>query len=154
MSGEKGTLDLRDWSETLALGAIVAVFAALSPDFLGARNLSMLAIELSTTAILALGMLLVMLPGHIDLSAGSGVGLIGGVAAVFVTRSGWPAPPAMLAAALLAILIWKTMGRVIVTQKMPSFIITLGGLLVFKGLFWMVIRNTTVPVSPAGAENV
>ena len=55
MSGEKGTMNVRDWSETLALGAIVAVFAALSPDFLGARNLSMLAIELSITAILALG---------------------------------------------------------------------------------------------------
>ena len=67
MSGETETMDLRDWSETLARGAIVAVFAALSPDFLGARNLSMLAIELSITAILALGMLLVMLPGHIDL---------------------------------------------------------------------------------------
>ncbi len=154
MSGEKGTLDLRDWSETLALGAIIAVFAALSPDFLGARNLSMLAIELSTTAILALGMLLVMLPGHIDLSAGSGVGLIGGVGAVLITRAGWPAPPAMLAAAALAILIWRTMGKVIVTQKMPAFIITLGGLLVFKGLFWLVIQNATVPVSPAGAENL
>jgi len=114
----------------------------------------MLAIELSITAILALGMLLVMLPGNIDLSAGSGVGLIGGVAAVLITRQGWPAPLAMLAAALLAILIWNTMGRVIVTQKMPAFIITLGGLLVFKGLFWLVIRNATVPVSPAGAENV
>ena len=154
MSGEKGTMNLRDWSETLALGAIVAVFAALSHDFLGARNLSMLAIELSITAILALGMLLVMLPGQIDLSAGSGVGLIGGVAAVLITRQGWPAPAAMLVAALLAILIWNTMGRVIVTQKMPAFIITLGGLLVFKGLFWLVIRNATVPVSPAGAENV
>jgi D-xylose transport system permease protein len=154
MSGEKGKLDLRDWSETLALGAIVLVFAALSRDFLGARNLSMLAIELSTTAILALGMLLVMLPGHIDLSAGSGVGLIGGVAAVLITRAGWPAPVAMIAAAALAVLIWRTMGRVIVTQKMPAFIITLGGLLVFKGLFWLVIRNATVPVSPAGALNV
>jgi D-xylose transport system permease protein len=154
MSVEKGKLDLRDWSETLALGAIVVVFAVLSREFLGARNLSMLAIELSTTAILALGMLLVMLPGHIDLSAGSGVGLIGGVAAVLITRAGWPAPIAMLAAAALALLIWRTMGKVIVTQKMPAFIITLGGLLVFKGLFWLVIRNSTVPVSPAGAENL
>ena len=154
MSGEKGTMNVRDWSETLALGAIVAVFAAMSPEFLGARNLSMLAIELSITAILALGMLLVMLPGQIDLSAGSGVGLIGGVAAVLVTRCSWSAPLAMLAAAALAVLIWNTMGRLIVTQKMPSFIITLGGLLVFKGLFWLVIRNSTVPVSPAGAENL
>ncbi len=143
-----------DVPRVLALAAIVAVFAALSPDFLGARNLSMLAIELSITAILALGMFLVILPGHIDLSAGSGVGLIGGVAAVLITRAGWPAPAAMAAAAVLAVLLWRAMGRMIVSQRMPSFIITLGGLLAFKGLFWMVIRNSTVPVSPAGALNI
>ncbi|MFI5344985.1 MAG: sugar ABC transporter permease [Elusimicrobiota bacterium] len=154
MSESKGVLAARDWSSALALGAIVAVFAFAQPAFLGARNLSMLAIELSITAILALGMFCVILPGHIDLSAGSGVGLIGGVAAVLITRAGWPAPVAMGAAALLALLIWNSMGRLIVTQKMPSFIITLGGLLVFKGLFWLVIRNATVPVSPAGAPNL
>lgn len=154
MSGDKKSLQLRDWSEVLALGAVVAVFATLSPDFLGARNLSMLAIELSTTAILALGMFVVILPGHIDLSAGSGVGLIGGVAAVLITRWSWSAPAAMLAAAVLAVLIWHAMGRLIVSQKMPAFIITLGGLLVFKGLFWLVIQNSTIPVSPAGAPNV
>ena len=144
----------RDVSSVLALGAVVAAFAVLSPDFLGARNLSMLAIEMSITAILALGMFCVILPGHIDLSAGSGVGLIGGVAAVLITRCGWSAPAAMAAALLLALLIWNSMGRLIVSQKMPSFIITLGGLLVFKGLFWLVIRNATVPVSPAGAPNL
>jgi len=139
----------------LALAGIVIVFAVMTNGlFLGARNLSMLAIELSTTAILALGMFLVILPGHIDLSAGSGVGLIGGVAAVLITKHGWPAPPAMAAAALLALLIWYLMGRTIVTQRMPAFIITLGGLLVFKGLFWMVISNATVPVSPAGDLNI
>ncbi|MDE2142270.1 MAG: ATPase [Elusimicrobia bacterium] len=153
MSGNR-SIELRDWSEVLALGAIVGVFALLSPDFLGSRNLSMLAIELSTTAILALGMFLVILPGHIDLSAGSGVGLIGGVAAVLITRSGWPAPLAMLAAGALALLLWHGMGKLIVTQKMPAFIITLGGLLAFKGLFWLVIQNSTVSVSPAGAPNI
>jgi D-xylose transport system permease protein len=144
-----------DVPRALALAAVVAVFAVMTQGlFLGARNLSMLAIELSTTAILALGMFLVILPGHIDLSAGSGVGLIGGVAAVLITKHGWPAPPAMLAAALLALAIWYAMGRTIVTQRMPAFIITLGGLLVFKGLFWMVIQNATVPVSPAGDLNI
>ncbi len=154
MSGSEGKFAARDLSAVVALGAIVSVFAVLSPDFLGARNLSMLAIELSTTAILALGMFCVILPGHIDLSAGSGVGLIGGVAAVLITKAGWPAPAAMLAAAALALLIWNLMGRLIVTQKMPAFIITLGGLLIFKGLFWLVIQNSTVPVSPAGAPNL
>jgi D-xylose transport system permease protein len=154
MSGSNEKIAARDLSSAVALGLIVAVFAILQPAFLGARNLSMLAIELSITAILALGMFCVILPGHIDLSAGSGVGLIGGVAAVLISRSGWPAPVAMAAAALLALLIWNLMGRLIVTQKMPAFIITLGGLLIFKGLFWLVIRNATVPISPAGDPNL
>jgi D-xylose transport system permease protein len=45
------------------------------------------------------------------------------------------------------------MGNLIVRQKIPAFIITLGGLLVFKGLFWLVIRNSTVLVAPGGRKN-
>ncbi len=144
----------RDAAGLSALVIIAAVFAFLSPDFLGARNLSMLAIELSITAILALGMFLVILPGHIDLSAGSGVGLVGAVTAVLITVKGWPAPAAMLVGAIMAFLVWRAMGMVIVTQRMPSFIITLGGLLIFKGLFWLVIRSSTVPVSSGGQMNL
>jgi D-xylose transport system permease protein len=114
----------------------------------------MLMIELSVTATLALGMLLVILPGHIDLSAGSGVGLIGGIASVLVFRHHWPAPLSMAAALLFGIGVWMLMGRLIIRQKMPSFIITLGGLLVFKGLFWLVIRNSTVPVVEGGGSNL
>jgi D-xylose transport system permease protein len=145
---------LRDLSPVIALALIWGVFAALSPHFLTPRNLSMLMIELSTTALLALGMFLIILPGHIDLSAGSGVGLIGGIASVLIIQHAWPAPLALLAAFLVAMAIWMSMGSVIVKQKMPAFIITLGGLLVFKGLFWLVIHNSTVPVTPGGTQNL
>ncbi|MBI5244321.1 MAG: ATPase [Elusimicrobia bacterium] len=145
---------LRDFSAVLALLLIGGVFAALSPEFLSPRNLSMLMIELSTTALLALGMFLVILPGHIDLSVGSGVGLIGGIASVLVFRHHWPAPAAMLLAAGVAVAVWTAMGSIVIKQKMPAFIITLGGLLVFKGLFWLVIRNATVPVSQGGTSNL
>lgn len=145
---------LRELSPAIALALIWVVFASLSPHFLTPRNLSMLMIELSTTALLALGMFLVILPGHIDLSAGSGVGLIGGVASVLIIRQGWPAPAALLFAFLAAMAVWTAMGAVIVKQKMPAFIITLGGLLAFKGLFWLVIRNSTVPVAPGGSWNL
>ena len=145
---------MRDFSPVIALAIIWVVFAALSPHFLTPRNLSMLMIELSTTALLALGMFLIILPGHIDLSVGSGVGLIGGIASVLIIRGGWPAPAAMLLAFLAAIAMWTAMGAVVVKQKMPAFIITLGGLLVFKGLFWLVIRNSTVPVVPGGSWNL
>src|SRR5437773_4122352 len=143
----------RDFSLVIALIVICAFFAIVSPQFLSARNLSLLTTELSITATLAIGMLLVILPGHIDLSAGSGVGLIGGIAAVLVTNQNWPAPLGMLAAFGVALGLWFAMGSLIVRQRIPAFIITLGGLLVFKGLFWLVIRNSTVLVAPGGTTN-
>jgi D-xylose transport system permease protein len=114
----------------------------------------MLAIELSITAILAFGMLLVLLPGLIDLSVGSGVGLIGGIAAVLVTHHHWSAEAAMAAGIVLAIGLWPLMGTLIVKLQVPAFIITLGGLLIFKGLFWKVIQNSTVPIVPGNAVNL
>ncbi|MCB1226356.1 MAG: hypothetical protein KDK99_11130 [Verrucomicrobiales bacterium] len=147
------SLSLRDFSNAAALLSIVAVFAVLEPKFVGARNLSLLMTELSITATLAMGMLLIILPGQIDLSAGSGVGLLGGVASVLVFHRHWPAPAALLTALLLGVLLWLGMGTLIVRQRMPAFIITLGGLLVFKGLFWRVIENATVPVVEGGGSN-
>jgi D-xylose transport system permease protein len=147
-------ISLRNFSMVIALLVIGAFFAFKQPVFLSARNLSLLSIELSVTAILALGMLLVLLPGHIDLSAGSGVGLTGAIAAVLVFDARWPAPVALLIAAVLGVAVWAAMGAVIIRQKIPAFIITLGGLLVFKGLHWLVIRNQTIPVVEGGKENV
>ena len=147
-------LILRDFSMLIALVVICAFFAVLSPQFLGARNLSLLMTELSITATLGLGMLLIILPGHIDLSAGSGVGFLGGIASVLIFEHGWPAPLGMGAALLIGILIWFCMGSVIVRQKVPAFIITLGGLLIFKGLFWLVIHNSTIPIVQGGRSNL
>jgi D-xylose transport system permease protein len=138
----------------LALLLLCGFFAAASPHFLSSRNLSLLMIELSITAMLAIGMFLVLLPGHIDLSAGSGVGLIGGIGAVLITRHEWPAPLAMAAGLGVALVLWFAMGSLIVRQRIPAFIITLGGLLIFKGLFWKVIQSQTVPVVPGGQHNL
>jgi len=143
----------RELTMLIALAAIWIVVAVQQPAFLSPRNLSLLMIELSVTAILALGMLLVLLPGQIDLSAGSGVGLTGAVAAVMIYWSGVPAPIALLVAAIGAVLVWAAMGSLIVVQRVPAFIITLGGLLVFKGLHWLTIRNQTVPIVEGGGTN-
>jgi D-xylose transport system permease protein len=137
-----------------ALAALWLFFAWREPVFLSARNLSLLSIELAVTATLALGMLLVLLPGQIDLSAGSGVGLAGAIAAVLITWHGLPAPLALLLATIAAVLVWGMMGALIITERIPAFIITLGGLLVFRGLHWLVIKNSTVPVVAGGAQNL
>ncbi len=144
----------RDFSLVIALLVICGFFAVASPQFLGARNLSLLMIELSITATLALGMLLVLLPGQIDLSVGSGVGLLGGIASVLIFEHHWAAPAAMTVSLLAGLLIWFSMGNLIVRERIPSFIITLGGLLIFKGLFWLVIHNSTIPIVQGGGSNL
>ena len=131
-----------------------AFFAIAAPQYLSPRNLSSLTVELAITATLALGMLLVILPGHIDLSVGSGVGLVGGIAAVLVFNHGWPAGLAFLPGIAVALLVWFAQGTLIVRQRIPAFIITLGGLLILKGVFWLVINTHTVPVSPGGRPNL
>ena len=138
----------------LALLAIAVFFAVKEPAFLGPRNLTQLIVEFSIVGTLALGMFMILLTGQIDLSVGSGVGLVSGIAAVLVFQQGWPAPLAMLAAFGAALVLWLLMGTLIVKQRIPSFIITLGGLLIFKGLFWLVIQNSTIPVSRGDQDNL
>ena len=141
---------IRDFSNVIALLAIWLFFAVVSPTFVSPRNLSLLSVELAITAVLALGMFLVILPGEIDLSAGSGVGLFGGIAAVLAYSYNWPAPAALALSLVLAIAIWGLMGTLIVKESLPSFIITLAGLLIFKGLHWRVIESRTIPISVSG----
>ena len=139
------------------LGALIAIFvffAIKDPQFLSARNLSILLIDLSITAVLAVGMLLIILPGHIDLSCGSGVGLLGGVAAILISEHSFSAPVAMAVTLALALLLWSGMGALIVFERIPAFIITLGGLLIFKGAHWLVIHNSTIPIVAGGSDNI
>lgn len=150
----KPRLQLQNLAMPLALLGIGAFFALQEAAFLGPRNLTQLIVEFSITGTLALGMFMILLTGQIDLSVGSGVGLIGGIAAVLVFQQGWPAPAALLAALAVAVVLWTLMGTLIVGQRIPSFIITLGGLLIFKGLFWLVIDNATVPVSRGDQDNL
>lgn len=148
----------REAIRTLTMPALLAViwilFALLSPQFLGARNLSMLMIELSVTATLAVGVLLVLLPGHTDLSVGAGAGLMGGIASVLVFKHGWPAPAALAVSAATGVGLYWAMGRFIVRNRIQAFIVTLGGMLMFKGAFWLVIQSTTVPVARGGEANL
>jgi D-xylose transport system permease protein len=196
----------------MALLAICLFFTFRVPEygFVSARNLSLLMIDFAITATLAIGMLVVILPGHIDLSAGSGVGLTGGIAAVAATHpigiGSWIVAPlswlgesaarlgestkwswidgagtwlsshaislrtdlavlftlhpwlkpvlAMAGAVLVALILWRIMGHLIIRHRIPAFIITLGALLIFKGLFWQVIESHTVPIGTAADAGV
>lgn len=148
------TFSIRDFSIALALLGICGFFAVVEPKFLDSRNLSLLMTELSITATLAMGMLLVILPGHIDLSVGSGLALLSGIATVLTTKAGLPAPLSLAIGLAAGLVIWWGKGVLIVKERIPAFIVTLAGLLVFRGLFWLVIQNQTVPVVPGGQTNL
>ncbi|MDB6140229.1 MAG: ATPase [Verrucomicrobiaceae bacterium] len=158
-------LSARDFSMVIALLLICGFFsvdwAALLhggglhvSSFLSARNLSHLVTELSITGTLAMGMFIIILPGHIDLSAGSGVGLLGGIASVLIIQHDVPAPAALAVALAAGVLLWFLMGTLIVRERIPAFIITLGGMLIYKGLFWQVIGSSTIPVTHGGEDNL
>jgi D-xylose transport system permease protein len=150
----EAALPLRDFSMVIALLLIWGFFWLTTPIFVSSRNLSNLAVEMSITAVLALGMLLIIITGNIDLSIGSGVGLLGGLASILIIEHNWGAPAAMGLAFVVAVLIWLAMGALIVTQRIPAFIVTLAGLMIFRGLHWKVIHNATIPVAPGGTENL
>ena len=147
-------LSIREFSLFIALVCIWIFFAILNPDFLGARNISKLGVDLAMTTIVAFGMLLVLLPGQIDLSVGSGAAFLGGIASTLVFNYSLPAPVALLIGLITGIIIWALMGLVIVHHKLPAFIITLGGLLIFRGLDHKIIGGSNVPVTGAGSQNL
>src|SRR5262245_58563582 len=121
----RSRVQLQNIAMPLALVVICVFFALRESAFLGPRNLTQLIVEFSITGTLALGMFMILLTGQIDLSVGSGVGLIGGIAAVLVFQRNWPAPAAMGAAFGVALVLWTLMGALIVRERIPSFIITL-----------------------------
>ena len=146
---------IRDFALVISLAVVWVFFYFMDPHFIGSRNLTNLAIEFSMASILALGMLLIILSGEIDLSVGSGVGLAGGIACVLIMKEDpMAAPLAMLIATAAVVGLWFLMGKLITSQGVPSFIITLGGMLIFRGLFEKTIKNDTVSVTQGSEENL
>ena len=119
----------------VALAAIWIVFAFLTDGvFLTARNLSNLFVQTVTTAILAIGMVLVIVAGHIDLSVGSVLGFTGAVCAMLMIRQGWGVVPAMLATLVVGLAIGAWHGFWVAYRRVPAFIVTLASMLAFRGL--------------------
>ena len=135
----------------LSLFAIMLFFQVVTDGtLLRPLNLTNLVLQNSYIVIMALGMLLVIVTGHIDLSVGSVAGFIGAIAAVMMVRHEdalhpWPT---ILCLALGA-LIGAAQGYWVAYLKIPSFIVTLAGMLVFKGLALAVLQGQSVgPFSP------
>ena len=161
----KGLLavDMRSYTIVLALVVLWIVLSLLSDGaFFTPRNLSNLFRQGSVVAFIAVGMVLVIAAGQIDLSAGSLAGLTGAIAALMQVRwlpalaqrtgwtalaSGWPAAIlAICAAVACGVALGAVQGVWVAYGKVPAFIVTLGGSLVFRG--WLLGLTRGVNIAP------
>ncbi len=141
--------NMREYGMLLSLVAIMALFQVLTDGtLLRPLNLTNLVLQNSYIVIMALGMLLVIVAGHIDLSVGSVCGFIGALAAVLIVQMGWHPFPAMLACLAAGALIGAAQGWCVAYKRIPSFIVTLAGMLVFKGLTLAVLGGMSVGPFP------
>jgi D-xylose transport system permease protein len=93
-------------------------------------------------------MLMVIVTGQIDLSVGSVVGLTGGIAAICLTWLGWGLAPSIGAAIAVGLIIGVLQGALVAYANVPAFIVTLGGLLIWRGLIKGISKGNTIPIEP------
>ena len=141
--------NLREYGMLFSLVVIMAFFEFMTDGTLmQPLNLTNLLLQNSYIVIMALGMLLVIVAGHIDLSVGSVAGFVGGLAAVLMVEYQWHYVPATLACLMAGALIGATQGYFIAFHRIPAFIVTLGGMLVFRGLALWLLHGQSVGPFP------
>jgi D-xylose transport system permease protein len=139
------------WRSLIMVGALLVIWVVFSlatdGTFLRPRNLSLLARQTSVTAILAVGMVLVIVAGQIDLSVGALAGLMGGLAALAYMNRQWPLGLAFLAVLVGGAVLGAAQGSLVAWLKIPPFIVTLGGMLLFQGALLGITGGVTVSPS-------
>lgn len=153
-------IDLRQNGIFVALLVLVAFFAMTTPNAasITPSNVSNLVVQNGYILVLAIGMVIVIIAGHIDLSVGSLVAWIGAVAGIFVVRpleqDGWEWLPAMpwwlgiIAAIVVGAIAGVWQGFWVAYIGIPAFIVTLAGMLLFRGLALMTLQNSNVGPFP------
>ncbi|MDQ0577024.1 sugar ABC transporter permease [Agromyces albus] len=121
------------------LAIIWTIFQVLNPYFLSSGNLTNLLMESAPVGVIALGIVFVLLVGEIDLSVGSVSGLAAAIMAINFIDNRWPLPLAIAAAVGIAVVIGFAYGFIYNRIGVPSFVITLAGLLGFLGLQLFVL---------------
>ena len=145
--------NLREYGMLISLVVIMGFFQVVTDGtLLEPLNLTNLVLQNSYIVIMALGMLLVIVAGHIDLSVGSVVGFIGALAAVLMVEFNWHFVPATLVCLLAGGAIGGAQGWFIAFFRIPSFIVTLAGMLVFKGLSLALLQGQSVGPFPSSFQ--
>ncbi|MGW6358227.1 multiple monosaccharide ABC transporter permease [Streptomyces sp. NPDC055092] len=147
--------NMRQYGMLFALGLIVILFEVWTGgDLLLPRNVSNLVLQNSYILILAIGMMIVIIAGHIDLSVGSITAFTGALAAVLMVTHHWSWPVAAVAVLAVGALAGAMQGFFIAYLGIPSFIVTLAGMLLFRGLTEIFLKGQTLGPFPEGLQKV
>ena len=144
-SGFFKKFELRNYVMIAALAGIWILFAVLTHGtFLLFRNISNLTRQMAIVGILGTGMVLVIITGNIDLSVGSVMGALGGIAAALQIWNGVNPILTMLVVLCGGLIIGLIQGSIVSYLKVPAFIVTLGGLLIFRGVLLGVTKGISI----------
>lgn len=133
----------------LALIAVVVLFSILTQGILlRPQNISNLIVQNGYILILAIGMVMVIVAGHIDLSVGSVAAFIGAVSGVFAVKMELPWWIAIILSLAIGALVGAWQGFWIAYVGIPAFIVTLAGMLIFRGLALVVLGNSNIGSFP------
>jgi putative multiple sugar transport system permease protein len=147
--------NLRQSGIYVAFVVIVALFAFLTDGkLLAPGNITNIVLQYSYILILAIGMVIVIIAGHIDLSVGSVVALTGAVSAVLVIKNGMPWWVGILAALAVGIAVGCWHGFWVAYVGIPAFIVTLAGMLLFRGLTLQLLENVSLSPFPPEYQKV
>ena len=140
---------LRDYGLVVALAVITLFFESTTGGVLfQPLNLTNLILQNSYVVVMALGMLLIIVAGHIDLSIGSVVGFVGALAALLMVRFGIDPFTATIICLTVGAAIGGLQGYFVAYLGIPSFIVTLAGMLVFRGMTLALLQGASIGPFP------
>jgi putative multiple sugar transport system permease protein len=142
-------LNLRQYGMIIALVLIVVLFQVLTDGILlRPLNVTNVIMQNSYILVLAIGMMLVIINGHIDLSVGSVAAFVGALSGVAIVQWGWPWHVTVVACLLVGAVIGAWQGFWIARVHIPSFIVTLAGMLIFRGLTFVTLQGQSIAPFP------
>ncbi len=149
------TKNLRQSGIYVAFVAIVVLFYfTTSGILLTPQNVSNIVVQNSYILILAIGMVIVIIAGHIDLSVGSVVAFSGAIAGVITVRHNMPWWAGVIGALVVGVLVGVWQGYWVAFVGIPAFIVTLAGMLIFRGAAMVTLGNAQISPFPDAFRNI
>ncbi|WP_270170829.1 multiple monosaccharide ABC transporter permease [Paenibacillus sp. SYP-B4298] len=147
--------NMRQYGMLVALALIMILFQLLSGGILlKPLNVTNLILQNSYILVLAIGMVLIIITGHIDLSVGSVAAFIGAISAILMIDLQWSPYIAVPVSLLAGALIGAWQGFWVAYVKIPSFIVTLAGMLLFRGATMIVLKGQSISPFPEGFQKI